>query len=169
MLGNQHELNRDINGRILIIDDNPNLLKTMKRVLSQKGYEVLTSINELEVIAIAENTLQIDIIFIDIEMPLANAIENCTILNRLNPDAIVILMTDYTVEDLIQQADCAHGIVCSPIEFEKATSLIKIATKAENGAPSINSTYPCLHKPLDMIQLFILVEQILSRKVEVIL
>lgn len=156
-------------GRILIVDDNSNLLKTMKRVLSLKGYEVLTSVNELEVIAIAENTLQIDLIFIDIELPLANAIENCTTLDRLIPNVTVILMTDYTVEELIEQAleDSVHGIVCSPIENEETTSLIKISTKSENGAPAIKSTYPCLHKPLDMVQLFILVEQILTKKVEV--
>ena len=103
MVDYQHGLNRrTVKGRILIVDDNPNLLKTMKRVLSQKGYEVLTSVSELEVIAIAEDALQIDIIFIDIEMPLAHGIENCTTLNKLLPNAIVILMTDYTVEELIE-------------------------------------------------------------------
>ena len=158
-------------GRILIVDDNSNLLKTMKRVLSLKGHEVLTSVNELEVIAIAENTLQIDLIFIDIEIPLANGIENCTTLNRLIPNAIVILMTDYSVEELVEQTldDSAHGIFCNPIEFEDNTSLITVSTKSENGEPMKKSIYPCLHKPLDMVQLFILVEEILSRKVEVIL
>ena len=158
-------------GRILIVDDNSNLLKTMKRVLSLKGYEVLTSVSELEVIAIAENALQIDIIFIDIEMPLANGIENCTTLNKLIPNAIVILMTYYTVEELIEQTleDSAHGIVCNPLEFEEKTSLITVSTKSENAAPPIRSTYPCLHKPLDMVQLFILVDEILSGKVEVCL
>lgn len=157
--------------RILIVDDNPNLIRTMKRVLSLKGYEVLTSVNELEVIAIAENALQIDLIFIEIEMPLANGIENCTTLNRLIPNAIVILMTDYTVEELIEHTieDSAHGIVCNPIEFEENTSLLTVSTISENGASMIKKTYPCLHKPLDMVQLFILVDEILSRKVEAIL
>lgn len=158
-----------LKGRILIVDDNSNLLKTMKRVLSLKGYEVLTSVNELEVIAIAENALQIDLVFIDIEMPLAHGIENCTTLNKLIPNAIVILMTDYTVDELIEQTleDRANRIVCNPLEFEENTSLITVSTKTENGGPMMKSTYPCLHKPLDMVQLFILVDEILFGKVEV--
>ncbi|MFQ5950577.1 MAG: response regulator [Candidatus Geothermarchaeales archaeon] len=122
-------------GSILIVDDNDSLLKTMSFVLTRKGYATTTAMNGPEAIERLEETA-FDIVFMDIKMPLMDGVETFKRIKKIRSDAVVMMMTAYAVEDLVQEAlkEGAFGVIYKPIDIEKVTALIEDARKAKEGA-----------------------------------
>jgi two-component system response regulator HydG len=100
-------------GLILIVDDNESIRKTMARILKVKGYEVLIAADGGEALLIAQENQGIDLVFMNIKILLMNGVETHKKLKAILPKAIVIMMTAYAVENLIQEAlsDGAYGIL----------------------------------------------------------
>ena len=77
--------------KILIADDEPDILEIIQYNLQNEGYEVATAKNGNEAIDMAKR-FQPDLIILDIMMPGKNGIEVCNIL-RLQPafnDTLII-------------------------------------------------------------------------------
>jgi two-component system response regulator HydG len=121
---------------IMVVDDNVSISKTMSYVLKQKGHEVLIANNGNEAIDIIKLNKNIEIVFMDIKMPLMNGVETYKKIKHIIPDAAVIMMTAYSVEDLIQEAleEGAYGVVYKPLDFNNITSLIKKSLASNEGA-----------------------------------
>ena len=120
---------------ILIVDDNTSLCKTMSFVLGRKGYAVTTAKDGPEAIERVKEQ-PFDMIFMDIKMPLMNGVEAYRRVKEIRPEAVVMMMTAYTVEDLVQQAleEGAYGIIYKPLDIEKVIVLIEEARQAKEGA-----------------------------------
>ena len=120
---------------ILIVDDNVNLCKTTSFVLSRKGYAVAIANDGPEAIAMVEQR-PFDMIFMDIKMPLMDGVEAYKRIKRIRPEAVVMMMTAYAVEELVQEAlrEGAHGIMYKPLDIENVVALIERAREAEEGA-----------------------------------
>ena len=89
---------------IMVVDDNVGLTKTMSLILKKQGFTVLTAHNGLDAIHQIEEGVKVDIIFMDIKMPEINGVETFKRLKKIVPNATVIMMTAYAVEDLVQEA-----------------------------------------------------------------
>lgn len=61
--------------KILLAEDDPINLKLMSRLLTKNGFEFLTANNGESVVELAKNNPQIDVILMDIQMPLLNGYE----------------------------------------------------------------------------------------------
>ncbi len=88
--------------KILIADDEPDILEIIQYNLQQEGYEVITAKNGDEAIDIAKKTAP-DLIILDIMMPGKNGIEVCNILRTMPGfrDTLIIFlsaMSDETTE-----------------------------------------------------------------------
>jgi DNA-binding NtrC family response regulator len=119
------------NGALLtVVDDDPNICKTMKNILEKKGYSVTTCATGEEAISLAKDRSQ-DILFIDMKLPVLNGLEVYAEIKKINPKAIMVLMTAYR---------------------EEMDEMVKEAI--ENGA------YCCLYKPLDMDEVIKLIDKI---------
>jgi two-component system response regulator HydG len=120
---------------ILIVDDNTSLCRTMSFVLARQGYAVNTAKNGLEALEKVKER-PFDMIFMDIKMPLMDGVETYRRIKNIRPEAVVMMMTAYAVEDLVQQAleEGAYGIVYKPLDIEKVVTIIEEATEAEEGA-----------------------------------
>jgi two-component system response regulator HydG len=120
---------------ILIVDDNVSLCKTMSFVLGRKGYAVTTARDGLEAIERVKER-PFDMIFMDIKMPLLNGVETYRRIKQIRPEAVVMMMTAYAVEDLVQKAleEGAYGIVYKPLDIERVIVLIEEARKTKEGA-----------------------------------
>ena len=80
--------------KILIADDEPDILEILKYNLVKEGYEVTTAKDGDEAIAKA-NTVQPDLVILDIMMPRKNGVEVCEIL-RAQPkfkDTLILFLT----------------------------------------------------------------------------
>ncbi|HEY0896475.1 MAG TPA: response regulator transcription factor [Sphingobacteriaceae bacterium] len=70
--------------KILIVDDEPDILELIEYNLSKEGYQVSTARNGKEAVAMAQKNVP-DLIILDIMMPVMDGIEACRILRGL-PD-----------------------------------------------------------------------------------
>jgi DNA-binding NtrC family response regulator len=120
---------------ILIVDDNVSLCKTMSFVLGRKGYAVATARDGPEAIERIKES-PFDMIFMDIKMPLMDGVETYRRIKQIRPEAVVMMMTAYAVEDLVQEAleEGAYGIVYKPLDIEKVVAVIEEARDARKGA-----------------------------------
>jgi two-component system response regulator HydG len=120
---------------ILIVDDNVSQCKTMSLILRHKGYTVATANDGLEAIQKVEEQ-PFDMIFMDIKMPLMNGVETYRRIKEIRPGAVVMMMTAYSVEDLVQQAleEGASGVVYKPLDIERVLAIIEEAKQSKDGA-----------------------------------
>jgi len=120
---------------ILIVDDNVSQCKTMSFVLKRKGYDVAIANDGLEAIERVKEK-PFDIVLMDIKMPLMNGVETYRRIKEIRPEAVVIMMTAYAVEELVRQAleEGAYGIVYKPVDLEKVIAMIEEARTTRNGA-----------------------------------
>lgn len=75
------------NGRVLVVDDEPDIRKEVVRMTLQKaGYEVIEAENErgkaIEAINTGENRLLLDVLICDIRMPKINGVEAIAYFQR---------------------------------------------------------------------------------------
>jgi DNA-binding NtrC family response regulator len=107
----------------------------MSFVLGRKGFEVETAKDGLEAIEKVKGQAY-DIIFMDIKMPLMNGVETYKKIKEVRPGSVVMMMTAYAVEELVQEAldEGAHGIIYKPLDFEKVINLINKVKEGKEGA-----------------------------------
>jgi len=120
---------------ILIVDDDISLFKTMSFVLGRKGYAVTTAKDGPEAIKrVKENAF--NVIFMDIKMPLMDGVETYKRISRIRPQAVVVMMTAYAVEDLVQEVleEGAYGVIYKPLDIEKVVALIEKVGREGQGA-----------------------------------
>jgi two-component system response regulator HydG len=120
---------------VLIIDDNAGLCQTMSLILQHKGYAVATAQDGLQAIQRARERA-FDFYFLDIKMAPMNGIETQREINQIRPEAVIIMMTAYAVEDLIQEAlqQGAYDVIYKPLDVEKLVALIEKAGVAKQSA-----------------------------------
>jgi CheY-like chemotaxis protein len=111
---------------ILIIDDNPLQLISVKGLLGSHGYKVFSAEESLDaVMIIARNDIKL--IILDIEMPTVNGFQLMKFLIRKGIKIPVVLVSahDGTGIQLMGEELGAVGFLSKPIEAEAFLSLVK--------------------------------------------
>ncbi len=88
---------------ILVVDDEQVILDLFLRVLGTKGHKVTTAKDGYQAIEEVKKD-RFDIIFLDIVMPGINGLETYRKIKELDPNVPTVMMTGYSVEELIEQA-----------------------------------------------------------------
>jgi len=111
--------------RILIVDDDVEILETISDILEAKGYIVVTARSGSKAIEQIEQT-PFDIALIDIIMPGMNGIQLYREIKRINPETKVIMMTGYSVEDLVLKviAEGAWKVLYKPLNLTELVQLV---------------------------------------------
>ena len=117
--------------RILVVDDEPNMLRLLKTILMDKtGYEVTTTNNPLEVSKLLQES-HYDLVVTDLKMPLVDGIDLIGIVKQIDAAMPIIVITAYgtieTAEEAIQKG--AYDFITKP--FRKETILITIKRALE--------------------------------------
>ena len=115
---------------ILVVDDLKSIRLTLGGILEDEGHNVVLAENGYQAIEEAKGT-PFDLIFIDIRMPGINGVQTFREIKKINPKAVVIMMTAYSVEDLIKEAleEGAYAVVYKPFDIEKIVSIIESALR----------------------------------------
>lgn len=87
---------------VLLVDDNINLVRSMSLILKHKGFDVDITSNGFEAIEKVEEK-KYDMIFLDIKIPYINGVETFKRIKSINPNSVVMMMTAYSVEELIEE------------------------------------------------------------------
>lgn len=113
---------------ILLVDDESDVLKTVKKLLGYMGYTVLTAGSAQEAIFIYEEEKdRIDLVILDMILP---GVTGETIFNRLkeiNPDVKVLLSSGYSLNskaESIMKLGC-NGFIQKPFDIKKLSVRIR--------------------------------------------
>ncbi|MBT3362728.1 MAG: response regulator [Chloroflexi bacterium] len=111
--------------KVLIIDDEPELLITIEAILEIKGYECFLASNGYDGVEKARQYCP-DIVLTDIVMPVMNGVDACREILSTNPDTKVIFMTGYgTDHPLVNEAHHIAGgnLLHKPFQFDELFKL----------------------------------------------
>ena len=117
------------NGRVLIVDDEPDIRKVVRMTLQKGGYDVLEAENgekAIETINTGENRLLLDIIVCDIRMPKVNGIEAIAYFRKNYPRVPLIVLTGFPDTDMATSL-LRQGVVdylVKPVEGEKLKAAV---------------------------------------------
>ncbi|MBN1315723.1 MAG: response regulator [Anaerolineales bacterium] len=120
--------------RVLIVDDQPGMLRTTAMVLNRKGYHVDIAQNGP---AALEKIKQIpfDVVLMDIKMPVMSGVDTYQYIKNIRPATAVIMMTAYAVEDLVSEAmeKGAFAVIYKPLDIDRTIGLIEKAHEMQKG------------------------------------
>jgi two-component system, NtrC family, response regulator HydG len=113
-----------MNRRVLVIDDDRDHAESIVDILSMRGHAVEAAFTgEAGVKLFRERDF--DIVFMDVKLPGMNGVETFFEFKKIRPDAKVMMMTGYSVEQLISQA-MAHGALGVLRKPFAITDLLKV-------------------------------------------
>lgn len=129
--------------KILIVDDEEQVRKTIRLQLSATNYEIIEAEDGEKAIEMlnAENILLVDVIICDVRMPKINGVEAVAYFRREYPSIPVIVLTGYPDVNLAVDF-LKEGVVeylVKPVEKEK---LIEVVTKAAQKRTIFGSDEP---------------------------
>lgn len=78
--------------RILLVDDEPNILASLKRALRKEGYHIFVANSALEALAVLEKE-NIDVVVSDEQMPGMLGSEFLAIVRKKYPETVRIILT----------------------------------------------------------------------------
>lgn len=119
---------------VLVVDDDRDLCANMKDVLSDRGYRVSVAHDGSTAIEKAWEN-DFDVILLDMKLPPLNGLETYLSVRDIRLDVVVIIITGHRQE---------------------MGDLVEQAIR--------ETAYTCLEKPIDMDELFSLLEQIMEHK-----
>jgi len=110
---------------ILIVDDLRSIRLTLGGILEDRGHSVVTVEDGYQAIQAVKKT-HFDAIFMDIKMPGINGVQTFREIKKVDPGASVIMMTAYSVEDLVKEAleEGAYAILYKPFDIDRIITLI---------------------------------------------
>src|SRR4030067_2410988 len=83
---------------ILIIDDEPNLRRSLGLILQREGYSITTASNASEAIQLLQAGAY-DLAFLDIKLPDQNGIQLLPQIKALYPDMPILILTAHATLD----------------------------------------------------------------------
>jgi len=116
---------------ILVVDDQSSERESLMQILTDKGYKVAGAADGNEAIQMVRDK-HFDIILMDIKLPGKDGFAAFQEIDALDPDARVIFMTGFVLEDSLRQAiDAgAYPIAYKPFDLEIVLALVEqIITK----------------------------------------
>ena len=109
-----------VRSTLLVIDDEPNILTTVRRSLELEGYAVEVAANGASGLAkIADN--DIDLVLLDVMMPGESGIEVLPKIRAASPETVVVMMSgNATIETAVQATKAgAHDFIEKPLSGDK--------------------------------------------------
>lgn len=126
-------------GTILVCDDEPSILHSMRRQLELLGYAVMTANNATECIKLyQEHHTKIDLVLLDYVMPDLNGRACFLKLKEISPTVHALLVTGYRHEESLDQLfqDGILGVVTKPYRLAVLAKRVRSAiAESRSNAP----------------------------------
>lgn len=128
----ENENSNNANAKILIVDDEASLLKITKLSLKKMGYEVLVAKNGMEALdTYSANIDSIDLILLDLNMPIMDGEETFFKLREINANCKIIICSgvfETTNLHMFKSAK-ANGYLAKPYTKSKLESIVNKVIK----------------------------------------
>ena len=110
---------------ILVVDDNKDFADIFCDILKANKYNAQSCYGGEQALKKAQQGF-FDVMFVDIRMPGMDGIETLKQVKKINSDTRVIMMTGYSVDEMVHRAieADASDIIYKPFEIDKVLGLI---------------------------------------------
>jgi CheY-like chemotaxis protein len=100
--------------RVLVVDDDRQMVKTIRAILDHRGFESTPAYTGEEAVAAAVAHPPFGAVLMDVRMPGIDGVEACLQMHATHPDMPVILMTAYAAQEILAQARRAGVVAIMP-------------------------------------------------------
>ena len=116
--------------RVLVVDDQRSMRLTLAGIIEDQGHEVIEVEDGYQAIAATSRT-HFDLVFMDIKMPGINGVQAFREIKKTSPGTVVVMMTGFAVEDLVEEAltEGAFAVVYKPFEIDHVIGLMESVLK----------------------------------------
>lgn len=116
--------------RILLVDDEKNLLEFLNIMLTQEGYNVTVACGGKEAIDVLHKN-EFDVVITDIKMPRVNGLEVLKFVKENSPDTMVIMITAFASHETAVEAmkSGAYDYITKPFNNDQIKLVIKKAVE----------------------------------------
>ena len=126
-------------GKILVVDDNVDMLNFFQKALEREGYTIIQAKNGLEALEILQNEDGINLILSDIKMPIKSGIDILKEVKTKYPSIKVVLITGYAqIEEYLQAMEYgAYEYLMKPIRVSDLLTCVNRALSQLDFKPYI--------------------------------
>ncbi|WFA08845.1 sigma-54 dependent transcriptional regulator [Tissierella sp. Yu-01] len=127
-----------MNRKILIADDEPNMIWALKKALVKEGYEIISADNGED--AVGNLKEDPDLIIMDLKMPKMNGLEALKKIKEINPKIPVIMITAHGTTDTAVEAMKIGALdyISKPFDIDELRVVIKKALEYKSLNDEIN-------------------------------
>jgi PAS domain S-box-containing protein len=119
---------------VLIVEDEPAILKIGVKMLVKLGYQVLTANSPGEALRLAgQHAGAIDLLITDVVMPAMNGRELAIQLSGLRPDLKTLFMSGYTADVIAHRGVLDEGVNFIPKPLSMKVLAVKLRAVLDNG------------------------------------
>ena len=119
--------------RILIADDHGVVREGLRAVLEEEDLQVVGEATNGQEAVSMSNSLQPDVLLLDIRMPELDGLQALAQIKRHNPDVKVIMLTTYATPDYLKKAieGGADGYLSKDADPQKIPALVRTVVRDE--------------------------------------
>lgn len=112
--------------KILVVDDDEDMRQVLSEILHDEGHTVITAEDAHQAIKRVKED-GFTIIFMDIVLPNMNGVETYKVIKKMSPTTVTVMMTGYSVEDLVKEAinEGAYGCLYKPFGIDEVLNVVK--------------------------------------------
>ena len=122
--------------RILVVDDESQILRVLRRGLSARGYEVQTASNGEEALSVFAQW-PADLVITDLSMPQMAGLELCRRLRKLSPVPIIVLSVKGEERTKVEALDSgADDYITKPFGMDELLARIRAALRRTSSPAS---------------------------------
>jgi signal transduction histidine kinase/CheY-like chemotaxis protein len=122
-------------GKILLVDDEPSVRRTVSAFLARRGYQVHTAQDGEEAVVRVEQAVTsqpYDVVLMDLMLPKIDGVRATSLVKACDPHAQVVVLTGVTSQDAVQLA-LDHGARFSftkPLNFAELLNVVECLRKS---------------------------------------
>lgn len=122
-------------GRLLVVDDEPQIRRVMRTTLVAQGYEVADARNGEEAVE-QLRAGKYDLVLLDMNMPGVDGLQTCREIRAVSDIAIIMLTVRNTEKDKVEALDAgADDYVTKPFGFPELLARIRAALRRLSWSP----------------------------------
>ena len=113
--------------RVLVVDDAAFMRVSIKNMLTKNGFEVVGEAENGKVAVAKYQELTPDVVTLDITMPELDGLEALKEIMKINPKAVVIMVSAMGQESMVRDAvmSGAKGFIVKPFKEDAIVAAIK--------------------------------------------
>jgi|SRR5579883_1822053 len=112
---------------VLVVDDNHDVLSLLVELLELKKFHVVGTAHDGQEAVDLYEKLRPDITFLDVLMPEVNGIYALSMIRKINPEAVIVMVTTDLSQDTADQIEDlrADAIIYKPFDIDNLVQTVR--------------------------------------------